>query len=54
MKGVVLAGGLGSRLFPLTKITNKHFIETLIAEISAEKMLAFLTVVKKLISRKQI
>src|ERR1700726_3336864 len=24
MKGVVLAGGTGSRLFPLTKITNKH------------------------------
>ena len=26
MKGVVLAGGLGSRLFPLTKITNKHLL----------------------------
>jgi len=24
MKGIVLAGGTGSRLFPLTKITNKH------------------------------
>src|SRR6516162_7354362 len=24
MKGIVLAGGAGSRLFPLTKITNKH------------------------------
>ena len=26
MKGVVLAGGLGSRLWPLTKITNKHLL----------------------------
>jgi glucose-1-phosphate thymidylyltransferase len=26
MKGVVLAGGLGSRLHPLTKITNKHLL----------------------------
>ena len=26
MKGVVLAGGLGSRLNPLTKITNKHLL----------------------------
>jgi glucose-1-phosphate thymidylyltransferase len=26
MKGVVLAGGSGSRLFPLTKITNKHLL----------------------------
>jgi glucose-1-phosphate thymidylyltransferase len=26
MKGVVLAGGKGSRLFPLTKITNKHLL----------------------------
>ncbi len=26
MKGLVLAGGLGSRLHPLTKITNKHLL----------------------------
>ena len=26
MKGVVLAGGLGSRLLPLTKVTNKHLL----------------------------
>lgn len=26
MKGVVLAGGSGSRLFPLTQVTNKHLL----------------------------
>ncbi len=26
MRGVILAGGLGSRLLPLTKVTNKHLL----------------------------
>jgi glucose-1-phosphate thymidylyltransferase len=26
LRGVVLAGGTGSRLFPLTKVTNKHLL----------------------------
>lgn len=26
MRGIVLAGGTGSRMFPLTKVTNKHLL----------------------------
>lgn len=26
MKGIVLAGGTGSRMFPLTNVTNNHLL----------------------------
>jgi dTDP-glucose pyrophosphorylase len=36
MKGIVLAGGLGSRLKPLTKVTNKHLLPVYNQPMSGE------------------
>ena len=41
MKGVILAGGTGSRLYPLTKVTNKHLLR-----VGHEPMIYYL--IKKL------